>query len=141
MLAAIQERLAVEVQVVLGTKERRRFRTEDYFYYYRHLKQAFLEQQHKFSPEEPPDIPGLKNLGRWSGHAAKILEEHDDLSLIANIRSTQIRRLREAGIDTVPVPLGDRVRRIAPRRARGVCSTPGAGLPPGSIQRPGQAEV
>ena len=101
MLAAIQERLAVEVQVVLGTKERRRFRTEDYFYYYRHLKQAFLEQQHKFSPEEPPDIPGLKNLGRWSGHAAKILEEHDDLSLIANIRSTQIRRLREAGIDTV----------------------------------------
>ena len=101
MLAAIQERLSVEVQLVLGTKERRRFRTEDYLYYYRHLKLAFLEQQHKFSPEEPPDIPGLKNLGRWSGHAAKILEEHDDLSLIANIRSTQIRRLREGGIDTV----------------------------------------
>ncbi len=101
MLAAIQERLSVEVQLVLGTKERRRFRTEDYLYYYRHLKLAFLEQQHKYSPEEPPDIPGLKNLGRWSGHAAKILEEHDDLSLIANIRSTQIRRLREGGIDTV----------------------------------------
>ena len=101
MLAAIQERLSVEVQIVLGTKERRRFRTQDYFYYYRHLKQAFLEQQLKFSPEEPPDIPGLKDLGRWSRHAAKILEERDDLSLIANIRSTQIRRLRDANIDTV----------------------------------------
>jgi uncharacterized protein len=101
MLASIQERLQPEVQVVLGTKEQRRFRTEDYFYYYRQLKLAFLEQQQRFNPEQPPEIPGLKDLGRWSSHATKILEDRDDLSLVANIRSTQIRRLREAGIDTV----------------------------------------
>lgn len=117
MLAAIQERLPAEVQVVLGTKERRRFRTEDYFYYYRHLKRAFLEQQQKFNPEIPPDIPGLKDLGRWSSHATRILEDRDDLSLVANIRSTQIRRLREAGIDTVRSLAGTEstgVPRVAP---------------------------
>ena len=112
MLAAIQDRLPAEVQVVLGTKERRRFRTEDYFYYYRHLKLAFLEQQQKFNPEAPPEIPGLSDLGRWSGHATKILEERDDLSLIANIRSTQIRRLREAGIGNV--------RSLAETKSKGV---------------------
>ena len=101
ILAGIQDRLPAEVQVVLGTMERRRFRTEDYFYYYRHLKLAFLEQQDKFNPKVSPEIPGLKDLGRWSGHATKIIEARDDLSLIANIRSTQIHRLRGAGIETV----------------------------------------
>jgi len=45
MLAEMQQRLPQEFQVVLGTRERRRFRTEDYFYYYRQLKLAFPERQ------------------------------------------------------------------------------------------------
>jgi predicted RecB family nuclease len=100
MLVSIQSCLPKELRVVLGNNERRRFRTEDYFYFYDHVKCAFLEQQDKFDASKPPDIPGLKSLGRWSGYATKILEERDALSLIAGIRSTQIRRLREVGIDT-----------------------------------------
>ena len=74
MLEGIQGRLPSELQVVLGTKERRRFRTEDYFYYYRQLKLAFLDRQTRFELNEPPDVPGPKGLGRWSEHARKILE-------------------------------------------------------------------
>jgi predicted RecB family nuclease len=100
MLEGIQRRMPSELQVILGTRERCRFRTEDYLYYYRQLKRAFLERQMRFERNEPPDIPGLKGLGRWSEHATKILEACDSLSLIAGIRSTQIRRLRATGIET-----------------------------------------
>jgi predicted RecB family nuclease len=100
MLAELQHRLPEEFQVVLGTRERRRFRTEDYFYYYRQLKLAFLEQQERFDPKAPPEIPGPNNLGRWSEHATKILEARDDLTLIAGIRSTQVQKLRNTGIRT-----------------------------------------
>ena len=100
MLAEMQQRLPEEFQVVLGTKERRRFRTEDYFYYYRQLKLAFLEQQERFDPKTPPEIPGPNNLGHWSEHATKILKARDDLTLIAGIRSTQVQKLRNTGIST-----------------------------------------
>jgi len=100
MLEAVQERRPREVQVALGTKELRRFRTDDFFYFYRALKTAFLDLQRSFDPERPPDIPGLKDLGRWTSHAGRILEERDDLSLVANIRGSQIRRLKTAGIST-----------------------------------------
>jgi predicted RecB family nuclease len=129
MLAKLQQRLPKEFCVVLGTKEQRRFRTEDFFYYYRQLKLAFLEQQERFDAGRPPEIPSPNNLGRWSEHAScviaahpptskprcytspssrkmgfiypspKILEARDDLSLIAGIRSTQVHKLRGAGID------------------------------------------
>jgi predicted RecB family nuclease len=95
LLAEMQQRLPEEFQVVLGTRERRRFRTEDYFYYYRQLKLAFLQQQERFDPKTPPEIPGPNNLGRWSEYATKILEARDDLSLIAGIRLTQVQRLHD----------------------------------------------
>jgi predicted RecB family nuclease len=100
MLEAIQQRLPQEFQVILGTKERRRFRTEDYFYYYSHLKMAFRQFMERFDPKESLDIPGPNDLGRWSAHGMKLLEERDALSLIAGVRSTQIRHLREIGVDT-----------------------------------------
>lgn len=100
MLAALQGRLPQELQVVLGTKVRRQFRTEDYFYYYSHLKLGFLQLQDRFDPSKAPDIPGPKTLGRWSGHGMGILQARDDLGLIAGMRTLQIRRMREAGIET-----------------------------------------
>ena len=115
MLEAAQERRPREVQVVLGTKEARRFRTDDFFYFYRSLRSAFLELQRTFDPDQPPDIPGLKDLGRWSSHAARVLEERDDLSLVANIRGSQIRRLKKAGISTatqLAASAGVRVPRV-----------------------------
>jgi predicted RecB family nuclease len=100
MLATLQRRLPQELQVVLGTQVRRRFRTEDYFYYYCHLKSEFLQLQDTFDATKAPDIPGFKNLGRWSSHGMAILQGRDDLSLIAGTRTLQIRRMREAGIET-----------------------------------------
>jgi uncharacterized protein len=71
------------------------------FFYYRALKEAFLEQQRLFDPAHQPEINPFADLGRWAGYAERILEERDDLALVANIRSTQRRKLLETGIETV----------------------------------------
>ena len=41
------------------------------------------------------------DLGHWSGHAERELVARDDLALIADIRSSQIHKLRAAGFTTV----------------------------------------
>ncbi len=101
MVQAMQGRLPEHIGIVLGTSEAIRLQTEDFYYYYRAIKRAFLEQQHSFDPDVPPAIPGLSDLRHWTGHASRLLEARDDLSLIANIRTIQIERLHAAGINTV----------------------------------------
>ncbi len=82
------------------------FRTDDFFYYYRALKQAFLEQQRNFDPACPPEIDPFADLGCWAGYAERTLEARDDLALVANIRSSQRRKLMENGIATVAALAG-----------------------------------
>ena len=77
------------------------FRTDDFFYSYLALKNAFLDQQRVFDPGQRPEIPPLVDLGHWSGHAERELVARDDLALIADIRSSQIHKLRAAGFTTV----------------------------------------
>lgn len=101
MLEAYQSRRPQQVQVVLGNKEWRRFRTDDYYFFYRALKASFLDLHKDFNPENAPSIPRLDYCGRWTAHASKVLAERDDLSLVANIRSSQIRHLKKLGVETV----------------------------------------
>ncbi len=99
MLEAVQGYRPKEIQIVLGTKERRRFRTDDYIFLYRQLKKAFLGQQASFDPNQKPVPSGSPtSFGRWRTHAEQILEQRDHLSRVANIRTVQIRRLEKEGI-------------------------------------------
>jgi predicted RecB family nuclease len=102
MLERVQGVRPRALQVVLGGAELipTPFRTEDFFYYYRAVKETFLDQQRTFHPEQRPEIPSLADLGRWSGFAERELTARDDLALVADIRVSQIRKLRAAGIDT-----------------------------------------
>jgi hypothetical protein len=66
---------------VLGSKDTKAFRTEDYYFYYKQLKARFLAQQAAFDPSQRPTPTGLEDHGRWSTIAKQILEDKDDLSL------------------------------------------------------------
>jgi uncharacterized protein len=106
MLEAAQGVRPEHLRVVLGSRtvdgpERADFRTNDHFHYYRAVKEAFIEQQRNFDPNRRPEIPPLADLGRWSGYAELELTERDDLALVADIRTSQIHKLRAAGITTV----------------------------------------
>lgn len=101
MLSAIQGKRPSTVGVILGDGTAKAFRTEDFFYFYLQLKEAFLEQQRLFDAQNPPELTGMEDYGRWESHAKKLLEDHDHLSRVANIRRVQIRKLHQAGIKTM----------------------------------------
>lgn len=106
------------VRVVLGTNATVPFRTDDSFFYYRRLRAAYLDQFAAFNPECPPIPVAGANHGRWTSHAEKILEESDHLSLVANIRQSQIKKLEAAGVSTVTALAAttlDRVPRLDDR--------------------------
>jgi uncharacterized protein len=101
MLEAVQGWRPERVRVVLGSSESRAFRTDDHFFFYRFLKQAFLDFMAGFDPERPP-IPEMgANHRRWSAHAERLLEERDHPSRVAHITRGQVRRLAERGIETL----------------------------------------
>jgi uncharacterized protein len=89
------------VWLVLGDRKPVSFRTEDYFYYYRVLKAAFLAWMARFDPEvlPEPDLGGT--YGRWASHARAWLDASDHLSRVATITAEQIRKLQAAGIHTL----------------------------------------
>lgn len=101
MLAPIQGRLPANVGIFLATGERHRLRTPDFVYYYRVVREKFLEFQDGIRPSELPDPADYREHGRWSGHAGRLLEAADAVARVANIRSTQIKRLHAAGIRTM----------------------------------------
>ncbi len=100
MLESIQGRLPYSVQVILGNCERRQFLVQDYFHQVRQLKASFIEFHETFSQDQPPVDCSAGTFSRWKTFSAQILEERDDLSLVANIRKTQIKRLQDAAIST-----------------------------------------
>ena len=118
MLEAAQRARPRELAFVLGSRERLRFPTDDFFYYYLELKRSFLEFQARWDPALPPD-PGLdRSWGRWMGYAEHLLETADHLSRVANISRSQIKRLNEADVLTMAALAaagGLRVPGIAPQ--------------------------
>jgi predicted RecB family nuclease len=102
MLEEVQHVRAVQAGIILGNLERKPLRLSDYWFYYRAVKRAFLEQQRLFDRNSPPPFPALADYRHWSGHVARRLEARRDVSMVANIRSAQIAKLSEAGITTLP---------------------------------------
>ena len=100
MLEYIQGVRPAEVAVILGNKQERRFRTDDYFFYYRELKKTFVAFQEGFSREVPPFITGNEDFGRWEKRVRAELTEQDHLSQVANITSGQIVKLQAAEVKT-----------------------------------------
>jgi uncharacterized protein len=139
MLEQLQGRRPEFVGVVLGNGRREKFRTDDYFYYYRAVKNAFLAQQKGFGRETHPLLSGMADHGRWNGHVDRLLAVRDDLSLVANIRTSQIQRLKAGDVITLSDLAASAitaVRGIAPnvfdrlrRQARCQRDSPGKAVP------------
>ena len=101
LLETVQGCRPRELQFVLGNGQQVAFRTDDYFYYYRALKQGFLDFLDQFDVATPP-LPDLwDNNGRWQTSAETILEEADHLCRVATITQAQIEKLHTAGIQTL----------------------------------------
>ena len=80
MLEVMQGIRPQNIVVVLGSGERKKLRTNDYFQYYLRLKQSFLSAQTDFDPNNMPDPANFKAWGTWSTYAEQLLTEKDHLS-------------------------------------------------------------
>jgi predicted RecB family nuclease len=101
LLEAVQGRLPEYLGLVLGSGSQERLRTDNYFFYYKAIKRAFLEQQHTFDPDRAPRLCGTADYRHWGDHITRLLEQRDDLSFVANIRESQVDKLQAAGIATM----------------------------------------
>lgn len=101
MLEAMQESRSEYITIVLGSKEQRRLRINDYFYFYQNLKDKFLLAHQHFNPLQCPDPASSKSWGRWSTYAEHLLLEADHLTQVATITSGQIKKLNKADIHTM----------------------------------------
>ena len=101
MLENLQGIKPKNLAIVLGDKKIIRLRTNDYFAYYHALKSSFILFNENWLPNNQPNPADTRTHGRWSEYAKKILENRRHLSLIANITQSQIKRLENAGINTI----------------------------------------
>lgn len=88
LLESVQGVLPEVVGIVLGDGREKTFRTLNYLYYYRQLKETFLKTQAAFDRTKQPIPDGMADHRRWTSHAEKILDDLDHLSRVANIRRT-----------------------------------------------------
>ena len=103
MLEEIQGVLPDEAVVVLGDKKQDRFRIAAHYSYFLNLKKQFLDEQNNFVADLQfiPDPALCNDYGIWESYAKQLLRDFDSLALVATIRKSQIKRLRDAGIDSL----------------------------------------
>lgn len=101
MLEGVQGVRPREVCIVLGTGERRSFRTDDYFYYFLKLEERFLADQAAFDSRNRPVPDAHADHRHWTSIAEAELERRDHLSRVAGITRLQVRRLEESGVRTL----------------------------------------
>ena len=86
--------------VITGDQSKEEVLFDDYFSFYKLVKNQFLSaQESKLS--KPPNPGDFTNWGLFSEHAQLVLRETDHLYQIAEIRSSQIQKLQDVGINTV----------------------------------------
>ncbi|MBV8375031.1 MAG: TM0106 family RecB-like putative nuclease, partial [Candidatus Eremiobacteraeota bacterium] len=100
-VARLQGTMPREMHVVLGNGEERHFRVDDYAAYYRNLKARFLDRMATAPHDTYPFETGHCAICPWRLACAQRREADDHLSLVANIRRDQIRKLETAGISTM----------------------------------------
>lgn len=99
MLEAVQGILPEKFVIVLGDGTPKALRTEDFIYFYRQLKSQFLEFHDKFDGSKYPEDIELPAFCEWKTLGKSILEDRDDLCRVANIRKSQIVKLKKASIE------------------------------------------
>lgn len=110
LLADVQGRMPDFMHVVLGDDTRRSYRVADYVRYFGALQRRFLARTPGAQTYPQPCAKCAQC--RWSDACTARWVADDHLSLVANIRQSQIKKLVTAGISTLDAlaSLGDDAR-------------------------------
>ena len=107
MLAAIQGLSPESMHVVLGDGSEASFRVADYAHYLERVKSRFLARVTGQDPAQTYPTPCEHcDLCRWRDLCEEKRVADDHLSLVANILKIHVRRLNDAGINTLAALAG-----------------------------------
>lgn len=97
------QRMPEKFGIILGSKEQVEFRVEDFYHYYKQIRDRFLAMQDGFSDNlnDCPEPTVGADHGRWTSHADKFFSQNDHLVLVAGITVGQIKKLNAAGVRTM----------------------------------------
>lgn len=101
--ATTEEPMPEKFGIILGTGQKVVFRTEDFYHYYKRVKNNFLEMQENFTNDlkDCPEPLASADHGRWQSHADRYFADSDHLVQVAGITTGQIKKLVKAGIATM----------------------------------------
>jgi uncharacterized protein len=99
-VARLQGVEPVEMEVVLGTGEREKFRYREFRAYYTRVRRRFEQEMATDAPAYPYPTEHC-SLCDFAAMCEKRWLDDDHLSLVAGIRREQVMRLNEIGIGTV----------------------------------------
>ncbi len=101
LLADLQGFRPANMHLFLGDHEKHSFRVDDFLYYYTCAKGRFENYLQRLPADSCPEPCSHCNFCQWRDGCKARWEEDDHLSLVANIRRSQMDKLRKAGIHTV----------------------------------------
>lgn len=118
LLAKAQGIVPERMHVVLGNGDRASYRVADYLRYFENLKTRFLSRVADRTIDTYPERCAKCDECRWTHLCEERWAEDDHLNLVADIRSSQIRKLNEADVMTLEslaqLPSGRAIPRLAP---------------------------
>src|SRR5690606_10774250 len=101
MISDIHGRYSNDFVIILGDQTQQRLRTQEFYYYYQSVKNAFLQLHEEFDLEKCPNPSDSKSWGCWSNYAKQLLKDRDHLSQVATITRSQIKKLNAESIQTM----------------------------------------
>lgn len=102
MIEAIQGVRPRLVHVVNGERVALSFRTDDYWFFYRTVRDGLLALQRSYDAKGERPLPHPRaNHRRWQSHADAVLDAADHPVRVAGITSGQITKLANVGITTL----------------------------------------
>ena len=100
LLSKLQDLCPLDMHLFLGNNEKHSFRVADFFYYYTRAKARFEAYLQSLPAESYPEPCKHCDFCQWQEVCKTQWESDNHLSLIANIRHSQMDKLRKAGIKT-----------------------------------------
>ncbi|WP_255476208.1 hypothetical protein [Synechococcus sp. SYN20] len=93
LLTPLLGRRPDQFDLYLGGGRFQRYNTDQFWAWYRHLRQRFSAFQERFDPSQAPeDAPG--DHSNWTAFIEERLEQQRDLMLVAGMRQSQRQKLR-----------------------------------------------
>ena len=101
LLSDLQKFSPNKMHLFLGDGKKHSFKVSDFFYYYTRVKKRFETYIQNLPKESYPDPCNYCNFCDWHDRCQGQWEADNHLSLIANIRHSQMDKLKKAGIKTL----------------------------------------